>query len=97
MRGIFMGRGKGKTTALVCASAVTGYPILVQTVTQKGYVLQVAKNIGVKIPDPICRADCRCGAPVSGVLVDNAEWLIQEWIAEHIGAPVVAYTATASE
>ena len=52
MKGLFRKRGGGKTTALVYASAITGYPIVVPTTINKRYVKDVARRAGVSIPEP---------------------------------------------
>lgn len=53
MKGLFRKRGGGKTTALVYTSAITGYPIVVPTTISKRYVKDVARRVGVSIPEPI--------------------------------------------
>ena len=46
-------RGKGKTTYLVHRSHVTQYPIVCADYTGVGVVKDIAKRIGVSIPEPM--------------------------------------------
>lgn len=46
-------RGKGKTTYLVHRSHVTQYPVVCADYTGVGVVKDIAKRIGVSIPEPM--------------------------------------------
>ena len=94
MKGLFRKRGGGKTTALVYTSAITGYPIVVPTTISKRYVKDVARRVGVSIPEPIVMSEDARGRRIGGVLIDNAEEIIRAYAAEHFNAPVIAYTIT---
>lgn len=77
-------RGKGKTTMLILKSAITGKRILVHNSTVANNLFYRAKELGVKIPNPISVYDLEKerikGTSISrdGVLVDNIELVLQE-------------------
>lgn len=75
-------------------SAITGYPIVVPTTISKRYVKDVARRVGVSIPEPIVMSEDARGRRIGGVLIDNAEEIIRAYAAEHFNAPVIAYTIT---
>ena len=94
MKGLFLGRGKGKTTALVYASAITAYPIVVMTEAQKTCVLDTARRCGVDIPTPVVFSENARGLHYDYVLVDNAEEVLRQCIADKMGAKVFGFTMT---
>lgn len=95
MRGLFLERGRGKTTASIYTSAMTGCPIIAATENSKGYIKEMAKKLGVVIPDPVAIRECTRGKEFpNGVLIDNAEAVIRTWARENLNAPVVAFTMT---
>ena len=83
MKGLFRKRGGGKTTALVYTSAITGYPIVVPTTISKRYVKDVARRVGVSIPEPIVMSEDARGRRIGGVLIDNAEEIIRAYAAQY--------------
>lgn len=97
MKGLFRKRGGGKTTALVYASAVTGYPIVVSTAASKRHIKDMAHRLNVSIPEPIAMSDDIRGRKIHGVLIDNAEDIIKAYVVEHFCAPAVAFTMTLDE
>jgi hypothetical protein len=89
-------RGGGKTTALVYASAVNRIPILCLGLSHKGYIKELAKKLGVDIPEPLtCNPNDLSrigGLGAYKVLVDNAEVVIPEFIREKLGIEIAAMT-----
>mgnify|MGYP001461068965 CR=1 FL=1 len=71
MKGLFRKRGGGKTTALVYTSAITGYPIVVPTTISKRYVKDVARRVGVSIPEPIVMSEDARDRRIGGVLIER--------------------------
>ncbi|MCI9433364.1 MAG: hypothetical protein HFF70_13265 [Oscillospiraceae bacterium] len=93
MKGLFLKRGRGKTTASIYTSAMTGCPIVVANEISKHYIKEKATELGVTIPDPISIYECARGKKFpNGVLIDNAEAVIKAWAQENLNAPVVAFT-----
>lgn len=86
-------RGSGKTTKLLYASHVTGTPIVVATLQQKSFLLGMARELNIDIPDPISistsreldKLDCH-----SSVLIDNAEWVLKNILGVNIVAMTVS-------
>lgn len=58
MKGLFLKRGHGKTTASVYTSAMTGCPIVVANEVCKRFTKETAIRLGVVIPDPISVTEC---------------------------------------
>ena len=89
-------RGGGKTTALVYASAVDRIPILCFSTSHKRYIEQLAKKLGVNIPEPLtCNSNDLSrigGLGARKVLIDNAEAVIPEFIKEKLGIEIGAMT-----
>ncbi len=97
MNGLFLGRGQGKTTAMVYVSAITGYPIIVPGNAQKGYIMDVARRLRVDIPDPLIFSKDAQPLPYTHnnyVLVDNAEQILHQCIADKFGANIFGFTMT---
>lgn len=95
MKGLFLKRGRGKTTASVYTSAMTGCPIVVANEASKRYIEEAATRLGVTIPDPISVTECTRGKSFpNGVLIDNVEEVIRAWAKEHLNTSVVAFTIT---
>lgn len=95
MKGLFLGRASGKTTASIYTSAMTGCPIVVANEISKRYIEEMAAKFGVTIPEPISVHECTRGKKFpNGVLIDNAEEVIRAWAHENLGASVVAFTMT---
>ena len=53
MKIINLGRGQGKTIRLLYASEFNNAPILVSTFRQKDELVDKARKLGLKIPEPI--------------------------------------------
>ena len=89
-------RGTGKTTGLIYASEITGYPIVVDTMTKVENIKNKAKEMGCDIPQPICARDLvnskiKLGCPI---LIDEGQILIEIALESYLGAPVAAITFT---
>lgn len=95
MKGLFLQRGRGKTTASIYTSAMTGCPIVVTNEVSKCYIKEIAAKFGVTIPEPISVRECARGKSYpNGVLIDNAEEVIRAWAQENLNTHVVAFTMT---
>ncbi len=97
MKGLFMKRGGGKTTALIYTSACTGYPIVVGTEYQKKLIREKAAALGVDIPNPISLSDETRGMNLPGVLIGEAQEVLRQWARNTFNAPVIAFTMTKDE
>lgn len=53
MKGLFLQRGRGKTTASIYTSAMAGCPIIVATENSKHYIKEMAERFGVTISESI--------------------------------------------
>lgn len=97
MRIINRGRGTGKTLALICASDVTGYPIVVWSHNDKDRVLKQAKDLGFNVEvytvDEI-RERTKYNHDRRELLVDEASKMLEEALTYYLGAPVKAITLT---
>lgn len=95
MKGLFLQRGHGKTTASIYTSAMTGCPIIVATEANKHFIKEMASKFGVAIPEPISVHECVRGKSFpNGVLIDNAEEVIRAWAQENLNTHVIAFTMT---
>ncbi len=74
MKIINLGRQQGKTTRLLYASEWQDTPILCATYQQKHYLMDMAKRLGLNIPEPIYVAEISKGSSVmdKDILVDEA-------------------------
>ncbi len=83
MKIINLGRGQGKTIRLLYASEFNDIPILCATQTQKQYLIDRAKELGLKIPEPIIPSEITSSRmSVSKVvdkdiLIDEADLVLQ--------------------
>jgi hypothetical protein len=72
-------RGTGKTTKLVYASHVTGARILCMSRRNIDNIKDLARELKMAIPNPVCVKDIQCSDVMQGdILVDNAEYVLQE-------------------
>lgn len=92
-------RGGGKTTALVYASAVNKIPILCLNKQNKKYIEDLAKKLGLSIPEPLtCHTEdlIRLGGFNFGeILIDEAEAVIPTLIGALTGAEIKGMTMSA--
>ena len=100
MKIINLGRQQGKTTRLLYASEFNDIPILCATYQQKHYLMDMAKEFRLNIPEPICVAEISKGSSVmdKDILVDEAPWVLQ-MLLQNMGmrGNVKAITLTSDE
>lgn len=83
MKIINLGRGQGKTTRLLYASEFNDIPILCATLHQKQYLMDMARRLGLKIPEPINVSEIISDKTTNShvmdrdLLVDEAHWVLQ--------------------
>ena len=98
MRFINMARRTGKTTSLIYASYVTGAPILVKTATQANFIINQAKELGIKelnvyTLDYFIRSKGLARADLSnGILIDEAQEIIEMALHSYLGVEPLAAT-----
>ena len=100
MKIINLGRQQGKTTRLLYASEFNDIPILCATYQNKRYLMDMAKELRLNIPEPICVGEISKGDSVmdKDILVDEAPWVL-EMLLKNIGmrGNVKAITLTEKE
>lgn len=80
-------RGKGKTTYLVHRSHVTQYPVVCADYTGVGVVKDIAKRIGVSIPEPMTVQELFQNESLltsKKVLIDEAPMVLQRLLRVNI-------------
>ena len=100
MKIINLPRGQGKTTRLLYASEWQGIPILCGTYQQKRYLMDMAKELRLNIPEPIYVAEILKGSSTmdEDILIDEAHWVLQ-MLLKNMGmrGEVKAITLTSDE
>ena len=104
MKIINLGRGQGKTTRLLYASEFNDIPILCSTYQQKQYLMDMAKRLGLKIPEPINVSEITSNKTINSrvldrdLFVDEAHWVLQNLL-KSLGmkGEVKAITLTSEE
>ena len=101
MRLIIKGRAQGKTTELIHASEVTGYPIIAHTERQRDYIKELAKKMNCIIPElytvqELTSHDFRHGRKLKEqkMLLDDAELVIGAALNNYLGVDVISATLT---
>lgn len=95
MRYLIKGRQQGKTSKLIIASEVTGYPIIVSNQVRKEFLENMAKEMGCNIPEPINYVTQFLEARRNEkFLIDDAEQIIEDALRKTLGVEVVAVTIT---
>lgn len=97
MRLLIKDRAKGKTTQMIYTSEATGYPIVVETETQKRFLMNMAEDMDINIPEPIAVNDIERrtrGYRIEKVLIDEGYNIIAKALKEYIGCEVAAVTLT---
>ena len=104
MKIINLGRGKGKTIRLLYASEFNYAPILVSTFRQKDELVDKARKLGLKIPEPIVVSELMTSRIQSGhavnkdLLVDEAPMVLQTLLRQFgMRGEVKAITLTENE
>ena len=87
---IYGERCTGKTTMLVITSAVMNIPIICRTRANAKIIQDVAAELGVNIPKP--RVHERGNYYDDGVLLDDANFFIQDALENYIDARIYACT-----
>lgn len=83
MKIINLPRGRGKTTRLLYASEFTNSPILCANQVSKQHLLDRAKQLNLKIPEPITPSDVTMGGVFKtslrdkDILIDEAPMVLQ--------------------
>jgi hypothetical protein len=83
MKIINLGRGQGKTVRLLYASEFNDTPILCMSQASKQHLLDSAKKLKLKIPEPITPSDVTMGGMFKtslsdkDILVDEAPMVLQ--------------------
>lgn len=100
MKIINLGRQQGKTTRLLYASEFNDAPILCATYQQKRYLMDMAKELGLNIPEPIYVSEVFNGSSAmdKDILIDEAHWVLQ-MLLKNMGVrgEVKAITLTSDE
>ena len=99
MRVINRGRRTGKTQTLICASYVTGAPIIVWNNAMKALTIKQAKALGYEIEVFTAREFREAGRYHDGareVLIDESRDFIEEALTYYLGAHPLAITMTES-
>lgn len=93
------GRGKGKTTALVMTSAVTGARIIVSNESQKKIIKEIADKLNIDIPEPLTWIEQKQFRAFykDGILIDNLEMMLPTILDEFFGCSVIGATMTVKE
>lgn len=87
-------RGTGKTSELIKFSEETGYPIVARDSSNAKYIKDRAKAMGAKIPDVYTETQVKDGKlrgiDYRGVLLDDADSVIERALAYYLSASVMA-------
>ena len=96
MKLLIKDKGSGKTTGLIYTSESTDYPIVVSDNISKHYIIDMAKQIGCEIPEPLTVEDLRRANIYRGqnILFDNVESILERAINSYLDANVVCATMT---
>ena len=96
MKYINVKRQNGKTTMLIHASYVTGYPIITSTAQMANFIIAQAKKMGLDIRvysiGEWKRIPHHIEHEVENVLIDEAQDIISDALKEALRANVVAST-----
>ena len=88
-------RRSGKTTTLIYASAVTGYPIVTPTRSMADFIKKQAQTLDIKIPEPVCVEQLRLFSrgrtdDNDKYFIDNADEIIKLALKEYLHCTPVA-------
>lgn len=95
MKLIIKPRCSGKTTELIKISAETDVPILVGNRQQSEYIKRMAHDLRLWIKDPYIISELKNSdrIPPNKILIDDAEYILQQLI----GAEITAMTISNNE
>ena len=83
---------------MVYTSAATGYPIMTCSKCRAQQLLEMANDLEVKIPEPIIPLDEDTWVKrFDGVLVDDAEEILRQYVTWQTHAPLVAFTMSVDD
>jgi hypothetical protein len=77
MKIINLGRGQGKTVRLLYASEWNDIPILCATDSQKQHLIDMAKRLGLNIPEPIVTWEIQSSKVINSRVAEK-DWLVDE-------------------
>lgn len=89
-------RGAGKTTGLIYASEVTGYPIVVLYQAYANEIRKQADSLGVLIPEPLTfdQAKQSGRSLPEYILIDEVQVVLSEALDNYMGTHVAGATMT---
>lgn len=93
-------RNSGKTTELIHASEVTGYPIITNNKTQAAYIFDSAQKMGCNIEKPMTVSELlSTNKPFNyeNVLIDEGLDIISKALDCYLRSHVVAVTLTLND
>lgn len=84
---IYGGRQTGKTTKLLRMAAEVNGTILVHNYHEVERIKDLAKEMGLTIPEPLCYHEAQEAlkglGPTRKVLIDNVDWFLSWWLNGH--------------
>lgn len=95
MKIIQMNRGKGKTIYLIKKSAEFKYPIICCSETQRRMIKNIAKEMGLDIPEPISFSSINSKEKLRGLscfdklLIDDLEYVLKRLFDKDIYAATI--------
>ena len=94
MKLLIKDKGSGKTTGLIYTSEATDYPIITHDNISKHYIMDMAKQMGCTIPEPLTVDELKRVPFYRGknVLFDNIESILERAINSYLDANVVCAT-----
>lgn len=98
MKVIARGRCSGKTMEIIKESALTGSYILVRNHSEVERIAQLAQQMNLSIPYPVTVSEISLGRiqgtsiKRDGILVDNAELVLQQMIGAEINTLTISTT-----
>ena len=94
MKLLIKDKGAGKTTGLIYTSEATDYPIITNDNISKYYIINMAKQMGCEIPEPLTVDELKRIPVYRGmnVLFDNIESILERAINSYLDANVVCAT-----
>lgn len=100
MKIINLRRGQGKTTRLLYASEFNNIPILCATRNHKEYLIEMAKQFRLNIPEPICVGEIKTRPTIvdKDILIDEVPIVIEALLSSMgIRVNIKAITLTSDE